>query len=80
MEDQPRPGCSRHVPAAKKFKAEDNNSVEDKEASDMAICSTSSCHNQKKKEEEDKEVREERCLIFRAPDERRQRLYFEIYD
>ena len=69
MEDQPRPGCSRDVPAAKKFKAEDNNSVEDKEASDMAICSIASCHNQEK-EEEDKEVREERCLIVRAPDER----------
>ena len=78
MEDQPRPGCSRDVPAAKKFKAEDNNSVEDKEASDMAICSTASCHNQEK--EEDKEEREEGCLIVRAPDERRQRLYFEIYD
>ena len=80
MEDQPKPGCSRDVPAAKKIKGDDNNSVEDKEAFDMAICSTASCHNQEEDEEEDKEAREEKCLIVRAPDERRQRLYFKIYD
>ena len=28
---------------------------------------------------EDKEAREEKCLIVRAPDERRLRLYFELY-
>ena len=56
MEDQPRPGCSRDVPASKTCKGEDNNSVENKEA------------------------REEKCLIVRAPDEHRQRLYFELYD
>ena len=57
MEDQPRPGCSRDVPAAKKFTGEeDNNFTEDKEAGEM------------------------KCLLVRAPDERRQRLYFELYD
>ena len=57
MENQPRPGCSRDVPAAKKFKGEDNNNFAG-----------------------DKEAGEKKCLIVRAPDERRQRLYFELYD
>ena len=70
IEDQPRPGCSRDVPAAKQFKRKIRLLVEDME--EVYAWAAALCEELRKKEGEE----EEKGPMIRAPVERRQRSYF----